>query len=459
MKLLREVPTTLNANSSGLWLKLSPLTRLAPVLGLALMLPMSRTGAATVGYWPLEGTPGTAASGADSVLDLSGNGLNGTPANSPIYSSDLPPWAGAIGSTSSLFYSAVGTRVFVPDAPILQLTHSLTIEASIKPEALRADGGGEGEILFRGDNRPGLDPYRLALQPGNVLYFQIGNASGQFAALSYALPSFDQWYHVAATLDDATGQMKLFVNGNMVTSTTTSVRPLATLDPAHAAGLGIGGDQDGQYALYFHGWLDGVRLSDTALDPSQFLGPVHNVPPVAIIEVSPLAQFPGYTNLIVIAPNGLNAQVTFDGSKSYDPDGTTFYYFWYEGSNLFATNALATRTLSVGSHEITLLLDDTLPQGTNSTSVTVEVITPAESIGIVMALLDNSSLARNAKRPLEATLNAAVASLERGDTRAAIYQLMAFQNKTRAQVAPFDSVLANQLIGATQTIINVLGGK
>jgi hypothetical protein len=200
------------------------------------------------------------------------------------------PWASAIGSTSSLFYSALSTRVFVPDAPILQLTHSLTIEASIKTEALRGDGGGKGEILIRGDNTPGLDPYRLEVLPGNVLNFAIDSATTE-AAVSYTLPSFDQWYHVAGTLDDATGQMKLFVNGNIVASSTTTARPLATLNPALSAGIGIGSDLNGQYALYYHGWLDGVRLSDTALDPSQFLVPEPSTLALAALGGAALAFF------------------------------------------------------------------------------------------------------------------------------------------------------------------------
>ena len=151
--------------------------------------------------------------------------------------------------------------------------------------------------------------------------------------------------------------------------------------------------------------------------------------------------------------------MTFDGSKSYDLDDTNFYYFWYEGTNLFSTNVVASRTLDVDSHDITLWLDDTFPFGTNSASVTVEVITPTQSIGILIGLIDNSTLARNTKRPLEATLKAAAASFERGDTRPAINQLMAFQNKVRAQVAPFDPPLAQRLMAATQVIIDAVGGK
>jgi hypothetical protein len=250
-------------------------THIASTVSLAwLVLGLAQAGAATIGYWRFEGgTAGSPATGASSILDSSGNGLNGTPANGPLYSSDLPSSAAGTGSKLSLQYNGYNQRVFVPDSPLLQLTHSLTIEAFVKTEPMLPGTGGGADILARGDTRPALDPYKLVLQqPGNILTFVVYNASDQFAEVSYTVP-FDQWLHVAGTLDDATGQMKLYVNGNPVASTTTSIRPLGALDPAYSPGLGIGSDQTGQYAEYLNGWLDEVRLSDTALDPSQFLTP------------------------------------------------------------------------------------------------------------------------------------------------------------------------------------------
>jgi hypothetical protein len=105
-----------------------------------------------------------------------------------------------------------------------------------------------------------------------VLWFQITDASNNTAQLQYTVP-FDQWMHVAGPLDDATGQMKLYANGNVVASTTTSIRPLGALDPNYFPGVGMGGDLNGQYGEYLNGWLDDVRVSNTALDPSQFLIP------------------------------------------------------------------------------------------------------------------------------------------------------------------------------------------
>jgi poly(3-hydroxybutyrate) depolymerase len=181
-----------------------------------------------------------------------------------------------------------------------------------------------------------------------------------------------------------------------------------------------------------------------------------NVPPVPIIQVSPLARFPGYTNLIVIAPDSANASVVFDGSQSYDLDDAHFNYFWYEGTNLFSTNVVATNLLSLGTHEVVLRVDDTYPLGTNSTNLTVEVISPAEAVGIIIDLLDHSNLPRNRRQPLMASLRAAVVSFERGNLTAGANQLEAFQHKLRAQVMPFAPELAQDLIGAAQTILDAL---
>jgi hypothetical protein len=75
----------------------------------------------------------------------------------------------------------------------------------------------------------------------------------------------------AATLDDATGQMNLYVNGNLVASTKTSIRPFGVLDPNYAPGVGIGSNETAQYGELFNGWIDEVRLSDVALNPTEFL--------------------------------------------------------------------------------------------------------------------------------------------------------------------------------------------
>lgn len=62
------------------------------------------------------------------------------------------------------------------------------------------------------------------------------------------------------------------------------------------------------------------------------------------------------------------------------------------------------------------------------------------------------------KRPLLASLEAALASIERGNHNSATGQLGAFQNKVRAQVSKKDAALAMELTeGAAQVIAGLHG--
>jgi hypothetical protein len=61
-------------------------------------------------------------------------------------------------------------------------------------------------------------------------------------------------------------------------------------------------------------------------------------------------------------------------------------------------------------------------------------------------------------QPLLATLAAALDSIDRGNSVSAINQLLAFQKKVLAQVAPTDPALAASFIEAAQEIIDALRG-
>jgi hypothetical protein len=76
----------------------------------------------------------------------------------------------------------------------------------------------------------------------------------------------------------------------------------------------------------------------------------------------------------------------------------------------------------------------------------------------LMGLLDNADLPANLRRELGTTLHAALASLERGQVQAAINQLRAFEHKVQAQIGRSNPALAEELIGATEAVINALGG-
>ena len=226
----------------------------------------------TVAYWRFEeGLPGTAVAGFNTVLDSSGNNLNGTAINGPIYSSSVG--ANPIPQTReanllSLEFNGKNQRIFIPDDQHFRLTQSLTLEAYINLTAWPPPTD-FAQIVFRGDDRLALDPYFLAVLNGQ-LDFHMENYSGA-ADVRAPLPGLNQWIYVAGTLDDASGEMKVYINGALVGSMHSNIRPFALLDPLANPGLGIGNLNSANYAEYFPGFIDEVRISNTALAPDQFL--------------------------------------------------------------------------------------------------------------------------------------------------------------------------------------------
>ena len=172
--------------------------------------------------------------------------------------------------------------------------------------------------------------------------------------------------------------------------------------------------------------------------------PACDRPPVADASATPL---------LVISPNGTNAAVILDGSRSSDPDGDVLQYTWYEAgaSDPLASGIVAITVLPVGAHSILLVVDVGLLTDTNA--ITVDVITTAQAAEQLVAAA-NSDVSRSA--PLRATLAAAIASIDRSNPAAATNQLLAFQNQVRAQVAPLDAALADTFVQAAQHVISAL---
>jgi hypothetical protein len=131
-------------------------------------------------------------------------------------------------------------------------------------------------------------------------------------------------------------------------------------------------------------------------------------------------------------------------------------YAWLDGEQLLSTQAVATNSLLLGTHWISLRVDDGFPYGTNTATVRLDVITADQAIQLMVEMVEGPGLDQRLQQPLLASLRAAMASIGRGDASPAVNQLQAFETKVRVQLKPVDSVMAEKLIRAADDIIKVL---
>jgi hypothetical protein len=173
---------------------------------------------------------------------------------------------------------------------------------------------------------------------------------------------------------------------------------------------------------------------------------------VLTVNRSPTADASATAPLVVVPPN-CNPTIVLDGSRSSDPDGDPLHFFWFQNgaATPLATGAVAVVTLPFGENSLFLSVDDGL--ATNTQSFTVQVITPGEAVQELMDLVNAEASKPN---PLNASLRAALKSIDRGNTTPAINQLQAFEHKVSAQVSGDDPALADNFTHAAEQIIDIL---
>ncbi|HHV44295.1 MAG TPA: LamG domain-containing protein [Firmicutes bacterium] len=158
-----------------------------------------------------------------------------------------------------------GSFLYCLDTDPLDLAgwQGLTFEVIFNPSTIRQC------VLLRKTEGTSNNGYQLVITNNGSLAFFLGSSMGSKYAVTDAgavVPG--QWYHVAATWDG--DRMRIFLDGVEVANT------LYLDELEHTSGhLGIGAlvrttalDNIGQY---FHGYIREIRISDRALDPSEFL--------------------------------------------------------------------------------------------------------------------------------------------------------------------------------------------
>jgi hypothetical protein len=191
----------------------------------------------------------------------------------------------AMFTTSSVSHpSGVDAETMMPSA--------FTVEVSWKPEngGFRTVVGRDAQNVVTGNGA--LAALYLQAQPDNSLAIKFADAAGnsqQAISAPGLIHGFDfptdpngllgTWYNIAAVSDGTT--LSLYVNSALVAST-----PIVSTDPRLAIGTTNGSDWhagewsvgrglfNGGHVDRAYGFIDEVRISNSALDPSQFLVPV-----------------------------------------------------------------------------------------------------------------------------------------------------------------------------------------
>ncbi len=199
---------------------------------------------------------------------------------------------GVVGQAFS--FDGINDGINLGDPDSLKLTQSFTFAAWIYVQSLPPAGFGRF-ILFRGDNRGGLDPYQFVVQSNGNLAVGINSLS---ASHGLATPiQTGRWVHVAATLDHASNALRLYLDGQQVAQSTTPTRPFRNLDPTQSPGVGIGNVQSVPNPFHnhpFHGRIDELQVYDRALtapEIAELVGPVPSAPPAPVnLQATPVSE-------------------------------------------------------------------------------------------------------------------------------------------------------------------------
>ncbi len=247
------------------------------------------------------------------------------------------------GLTGSLSLSGTGGGSVVTDT-VNTDPNAISVAAWIRPT--RADNTLQALVTQTGTSSFGvyLSDYNNGLTiraPGAYLYYD-------------AIPTLDQWTHIAVSYEQATQEVQLYVNGQAWAQ--PPVADLSVLSPATSAAtisapLVIGSDQagsdfSGQIAAV--GWwnttLEATQAAALAAAPSVLLNDADSDgDPLSAVLVNDVTQ------------GTLNLQT--DGTFSYTPPTgffgtTTFTYLTFDGSN---SSAPATVSLVVQGEPLVTL--------------------------------------------------------------------------------------------------------
>ena len=197
----------------------------------------------------------------NNALDSGSGGDNGSVAGNVGY--------GPGQSGQGFVFDGVGGGINLGDPNNLKITGSFTIDCWVKVNGLPSPSQVWGMIYFRGDDRGGFDPVYLGVKPDGTLEFEVDETLDNHAQLDIPM-TLGVLQHLTCTFDGASGDMRLYVNGQLQQQTTTPFRPFRDLDPQQIGGDAVGnvaGFPRSGYNYTFNGTIDEFKIYTAVVPP------------------------------------------------------------------------------------------------------------------------------------------------------------------------------------------------
>ncbi|MDQ2986896.1 MAG: hypothetical protein M3R13_09280 [Armatimonadota bacterium] len=203
---------------------------------------------------------------ADLVAQWKGNDIRDS-----VGRSRLALFGGAKNTDRAFDFSGQPEEVaFTPDSPELAITGSLSISCWVYPRAFVSPFATSpgSQIVFRGDDQSGLDPYRICLSRAGHFAFAIENHEGTAALHAQAV--LRKWTHLLGTFDSKLRILRFYVDGRLAGETGTGIVPLGPLNAGYHPGVSIGNTQFPQGGVHrqpFDGLIRDVRIYNDVVSP------------------------------------------------------------------------------------------------------------------------------------------------------------------------------------------------
>ncbi len=167
-------------------------------------------------------------------------------------------WKAASKGEHALKFNGSSNYVKIPSSPSLDIRGSLTLSAWVKN-----DGDNDGQIIWRGDNQPGNDPYMIHVA-NNRMEFRLNALEGNltYTGTAKSRETLDNNWHLwTATYDTKTKTMCLYKDGQL--ESTAKARAGLKYDTSKMWNT-IGAVDFGNWQ-HFKGTIDEVRIWNRSL--------------------------------------------------------------------------------------------------------------------------------------------------------------------------------------------------